>query len=262
MRTAQYSMTCVAPTVSALLGLPSPAQASGSAIPEIVQGGLAERVAIVAPDALGEYAWGLWQAEMPFLRSLHARHSLALRSVMPSITPVNFAAMVTGTDRQGHGIGSFNDTFACETLFEVVRRAGGQSAGIGIKGYTGCQLLARNSDLGGCVEEHADAAVADKIMELAQASRPRFLIAQLGCVDDVFHAYGPSSPEVRPMLRETDAILRRLAAALTALGYAMLVLSDHGQHDIPDPTPGGKRGGHGSDSDLDCVVPCTWTRGE
>ena len=261
MRTADYSMTCVAPTVSALLGVPPPAQAKGTAIPEIVADGPAERVAIVAPDALGEYAWGLWRAEMPFLGSLHARHSLALRSVMPSITPVNFAAMVTGTDRQGHGVGSFNDNFACETLFEVVRRAGGQSAGIGIKGYTGCQLLARCSDIGGCVEQHADAAVADKVIATAQTSRPRFLIAQLGVVDDVFHAYGPSSPEVVPMLRETDAILRRLSVALTALGYIMLVLSDHGQHDIPNPTPGGKHGGHGSDSDQDCIVPCTWTRG-
>jgi predicted AlkP superfamily pyrophosphatase or phosphodiesterase len=261
MRTADYSMTCVAPTVSALLGLPPPAQATGSAIPEIVRDGRAERVAIVAPDALGEYAWGLWQAEMPFLNSLHARHSLALRSVMPSITPVNFAAMVSGTDRHGHGIGCFNDSFVCETLFDVVRRAGDRSAGIGIKGYTGSQLLARCSDIKGCVEEHADAAVADKVIAIAQADRPRFLIAQLGVVDDVFHAYGPSSPEVVPMLRETDATLQRLAAALTALGYLMLVLSDHGQHGIPNPPPGNKHGGHGSDCDQDCVVPCTWTRG-
>lgn len=261
MRTADYSMTCVAPTVSALLGLPAPAQATGTAIPEILAGGPAERVALVAPDALGEYAWQLWQAEMPFLRSLHARHSLALRSVMPSITPVNFAAMVTGTDREGHGIGSYNDSFLCETLFDVVRRAGGQSAGIGLRGYTGSQLLGRFADLCGRVEEHSDQAVEERIVAMARESRPRFLIAQLGCVDDVFHALGPSNPEVVPMLRETDARYQRLAAALTGLGYVLLVLSDHGQHDIPEAVLGTKHGSHGSDSDQDCVVPCTWTRG-
>jgi len=261
MRTADYSMTCVAPTVSALLGLPVPTQAKGTAIPEIVAGGTAERVAIVAPDALGEYAWGLWQSEMPFLCSLHARHSLAVRSVMPSITPVNFACMVSGTDREGHGVGSFKDNFACETLFDVVRRAGGRSAGIGIRGYTGAELLARFADLHGRVEEHSDEAVTERILKVASEDRPRFLIAQLGCVDDTFHALGPSSPDVVPMLRETDARYRRIAAGLVAAGYMLLIVSDHGQHDVPGAAPGTKRGTHGSDSDQDCVVPCTWTRG-
>lgn len=261
MSTAQYSMTCVAPTVSALLGLPPPAQAVGRAIPEITAAGPAERVAIVAPDALGEYAWGLWRHEMPFLRSLHGRHSLTLRSVMPSITPVNFAAMVTGADRAGHGIGTFNDTFACETLFDVVRRAGGRSAGIGLRGYTGSQLLGRFADICGRVEEHSDEAVAERIAAIVREHRPQFLIAQLGCVDDVFHACGPSSPEVVPMLRETDDRCRRLAETLTAAGYVVLILSDHGQHDVPDPASGARRGSHGTDSDQDCLVPCTWTLG-
>jgi predicted AlkP superfamily pyrophosphatase or phosphodiesterase len=261
MRRADYSMTCVAPTVSALLGLPVPAQAKGTAIRDVVAGGQAERVAVVVPDALGEYAWSLWQEEMPFLRSFHARHSLALRSVMPSITPVNFAAMVTGTDREGHGVGSYNDDFACETLFDVVRRAGGRSAGIGLRGYTGAQLLGRFADLCGRVEEHSDEAVAERVMAIVRESRPQFLIAQLGCVDDTFHAFGPSSPAVVPMLRETDARYQRLAEVLTSAGYLLLVLSDHGQHDVPNPAPGAKCGTHGTDSEQDCVVPFTWVRG-
>jgi predicted AlkP superfamily pyrophosphatase or phosphodiesterase len=259
MRNSHYSMTRVAPTVSALLGLRAPAAASGAAIPEIARGRRAERVAILAPDALGEHAWTLWRDEMPFLHSLHASHSLALRSVMPSVTPVNFATMVTGADRRGHGIGSYSDDFGCETLFDVVREAGGASAGIGIRGYTGCELLARFSDLPGCVGERSDDAVAHAVMRIARAERPAFLIAQLGCVDDTFHKYGPGSPEVVPMLRGTDERLKRLLVALDPLGYVVLVLSDHGQHDITDAPRGGKRGGHGTDSDEDCVVPCTWT---
>ena len=253
-------MTCIAPTVSALLGLPAPSSCRGAPIAEIVAGGPAERVAIVAPDALGEYAWGLWQSAMPFMQSLHARHSLTVRSVMPSITPVNFAAMVTGTDRAGHGIGTWRDAFACETLFDVVRRAGGRSAGVGMRGYTGGELLAPRGDIPGRVEEHDDDAVADRVLAIARTEQPRFIIAQLGCVDDTFHALGPSSPDVVPMLRGTDARYRRLADGLLAAGYVMIVVSDHGQHDVPNPPPGGKRGTHGTDSDQDCLVPCTWTR--
>ena len=82
-----YSMTCVAPTISAILDLPIPAQASGTAIADVV-GDLhnRDRVAVLATDAFGDYAWGLWRGEMPFLHSLHARRSLILRSVLPSIT--------------------------------------------------------------------------------------------------------------------------------------------------------------------------------
>ena len=52
--------------------------------------------------------------------------------------------------------------------------------------------------------------------------------------------------------------LRRLAAHLLPLGYALLILADHGQHDII-PTPEcNMSGSHGTDSDEDCQVPCTW----
>ncbi len=84
------------------------------------------------------------------------------------------------------------------------------------------------------------------------------IIAQLGRVDDVFHKYGPSSPEVVPMLRATDARLKRAVAHLKPLGYGVIILADHGQHDIVDDPSTKLKGGHGSDSDTDCQVPCTW----
>lgn len=255
-----YSMTCVAPTVCAILDLPVPGGAVGTAaIPEIVAAlRPAERVAILATDAFGEFAWGLWHDEMPYLQSLRAQRTLTLRSVLPSITPVNFATMVTGTDLDGHGVHTYNHDFECETLFDVVRAASGQSAGIGIDGYTGSRLLARFADIGGTALDKSDDAVAAQVIDIVVAHEPQFLIAQLGIVDNVFHAHGPSSPEVVPMLRDTDTRLKRLVEFLKPYGYAVIILSDHGQHDIPDPEPGGLRGGHGSDSDQDCLVPCVW----
>ena len=60
------------------------------------------------------------------------------------------------------------------------------------------------------------------------------------------------------MLRDTDARLKTLIEHLTPLGYGVIILADHGQHDIPDAKEGEKHGGHGTDSDEDCLVPCTW----
>lgn len=253
-------MIDVAPTVSAILRLPAPAQAKGAPIREIVADfSSMKKVAIMAPDGFGMLAWGLWKDEMPYLGALHVRNSITLRSVMPSITPVNFATMVAGTDLTGHGMNTFNDDFVCETLFDVLRKAKETSAGVGLNGYTGCELLGRFADIWGNAGDGSDDAVADKIIEIADGHRTSFLIAQLGRVDDVFHQYGPSSPSVAPMLQATDARLKRLVEHLKPLGYGIIILSDHGQHDITEPGVPGTTGGHGTDMPEDCLVPCTWT---
>ena len=259
MGNREYSMMDVAPTASAVLQLPAPAHARGSPIPEIAADLAGARgVAVLALDAFGVYAWNLWRAEMPWLDSLHARRSVTLRSVMPSITPVNFATMVTGTDLERHQIHSFRHSFACETLFDVVRKAGGKSAGVGLDGYTGSELLGRFADIRGNAGDGSDDAVAGKTMQIAGDERPVFLIAQFGRVDDVFHEHGPSSPEVVPMLRESDGRMRRVVEHLKPLGYGILILADHGQHDTADPSTGGMRGIHGTGMPEDCLVPCTW----
>jgi predicted AlkP superfamily pyrophosphatase or phosphodiesterase len=259
MTTETYSMMDIAPTVSTVLQLPAPAQAKGRPI-QVVAKSMAgkSRVAILALDAFGLFAWNLWKVEMPYLRSLHAQHSIILRSVMPSVTPVNFATMVTGTGQAGHGIKSRTDSFACETLFDVVRRTGHKSAGVGIDDYTGTALLGRHADICGNAGEGSDDTVADKIIEVAEGDAPMFLIAQLGRVDDVFHQFGPSSCDVVPMLRDTDSRVRRLVERLGPLGYGVIILADHGQHDAEPGEAGSLKGNHGTESPEDCLVPCTW----
>ncbi|HNZ39593.1 MAG TPA: alkaline phosphatase family protein, partial [Candidatus Latescibacteria bacterium] len=262
VRGKEHSMMDVAPTVSAILGLPVPAQAKGTPIPEIVRdlSGL-ERISLVAVDALGLFAFNLWRGSMPFMSSLYDQSNVTLRSVMPSITPVNFATMVTGTDLAGHRVQTFNHNFACQTLFEVVRSAGGASAGVGFDGYTGGELLARFADICGKAGTGSDDLIVDKTIEIVAAHSPEFIIVQIGRVDDYFHQFGPSSPLAGPMLADTDRRLERLVTYLSAAGYGTMIFADHGQHDILDPDTGAPKGGsHGSDSDIDCQVPCTWTR--
>jgi predicted AlkP superfamily pyrophosphatase or phosphodiesterase len=234
-------------------------------IPEIVQTLMgARRCAVLAPDAFGWYAWSLWQDEMPYLQSLHATASLILRSVLPSITPVNFSTMVTGTDLEGHGVRTYDHDFQCETLFDVVRAAGGRSTAVGFEGYTGSKLLARYADIDGTTKRGSDDHIVDTVVRISEAEQPQFLIAQLGRVDDIFHQFGPSSPDVVPMLQATDRRLQRLVMHLKPLGYGVIILADHGQHDIVDDgdendhSTTSLKGGHGSDSDQDCQVPCTW----
>jgi len=121
-------------------------------------------------------------------------------------------------------------------------------------------LLGRFADIRGNVPLGSDEAIAERVAQIARDDKPQFIIAQLGRVDDVFHEHGPSSPEVVPMLRDTDARLKRMVESLVPHGYGVIILADHGQHDVVDALPGQHKGNHGSDSDEDCLVPCTWAR--
>ena len=254
-----YSTKDVAPTVSAILGLPPPAQSKGTVIPQIVQD-LSDRehVAVIVPDALGLFPFRRWRHEMPHLSKLHDVHSIVMRSVMPSLTPVCFSAILTGADQAVHGVDARTDTIACETLFDTVRDSGGQTAGVGLRGHTGYEFLGRHADIRGDGGDGSDGGTETEIIRIVDHDAPKFLIAQLYWTDGVFHKYGPSSPEVVPTLQETDGRIDRLHRHLVDHCYGVIVLADHGQHDLPDAGEGQNKGRHGTDADEDLLVPCTW----
>ncbi|MFW5867793.1 MAG: alkaline phosphatase family protein [Armatimonadota bacterium] len=254
-----HSMTCIAPTVAAVLSLRPPHDATGEPIDSIVtdlEG--TERLAIIAPDALGQHQLERFADEMPFLTSLCDRRHLVLQSVMPSVTCVNFATMITGCELDCHGINARNLDFACETLFDVLEEAGQAGAGCGRPGYTGGELLGRVAQIDGTAALSDDAAVEEAVLRIAHEEGPVFIIAQIGGTDDHFHRFGPGSPRMVPKLRETDCRLERMVSELTEGGYAVMILSDHGQHDTGNPEYGGT---HGTESDEDRLVPCTWLGG-
>jgi predicted AlkP superfamily pyrophosphatase or phosphodiesterase len=255
-----YPITAIAPTVTTVLGLPAPRQAEEPPIPEIRADlmGVA-RVAVLAPDAVGLTVWQRWREATPFLTSLHEQRHLVLRSVPPPITPVNFAALVTGAPLEAHGLHERTAKLRAESIFDVIRATGGGSAGVGQPGYTGGDFLARYAEFSGRTDASGDDAVLEMVLRLARAHQPRFIIAQLGDPDTLFHKVGPSSPEAEPVMRATDARLRRLTEELATSGYAVIVLADHGQHEYTDDS-GSVRGGHDGSEEEDFLVPCTWVR--
>ena len=262
MQNTAYSMMDITPTISEVMKVSCPDMAQGVPITEIVSScETPARVAVLALDALGLFAWNLWRAEMPYLDGLHNQKTITLRSVMPTITPVNFATMVTGSDLKGHGVNTFKDPIRCESLFDTLRRANRRSAGVGLDGYTGSELLGRHADICGNAGDGSDETVAEKVMKIARGEKPDFIIAQFGKVDDYFHEHGPSSPQMAPLLRETDRYLEKTTACLKDENYAVIILADHGQHDAEADEAEeaeGLKGWHGSDRPEDLYVPCTW----
>jgi len=106
----------------------------------------------------------------------------------------------------------------------------------------------------------AEKPITEIIEQKFQESSPTLLIAQYGNVDRTFHKLGPSDLDVIPMLEELDRALERAVNYLTKAEAAVVILSDHGQHDREEPNKMGKWGTHGSSCDHDRLVPCTWVK--
>lgn len=253
MQVPVHSMTHVAPTIAEIIGVPPPAQSQGEPIAEVLADlNGCRRCALLVPDGFGMYAWSLWHHEMPFLASLMADRHVVLRAVMPTITPVNFATMLTGAEQDVHRIQTRDEQMQCETLFDVLGAHGKRGAAYGQEPCTMGKMIVPVAQIGRRLPRYEDDQIVDTLLDSAAQDRPEFIITQLVTTDDVFHKFGPSSPEVVPYLHETDVRLKRLVEELRGMDYAILILSDHGQHD------GQERGTHGSDCDEDSLVPCTW----
>ena len=253
-----YDMQALAPTAAAILGVPAPKQAEAPPIDSIVKNLRgSQRVAILGIDAFGAAIWNKMRDKTPYLNSLALSNNQAqLRSVLPSVTCVNFGCMITGGSQKTTGITTFDSKLACEDLCSVLRANGMKSGGFGRKDYTGGRLLGR----------YADFSVADKtndldlmagLMKVVEEEKPQFVIVQYGKTDDVFHAHGPFSKEAGEACAEADAWLGKLVPWLRAGGYAIIITADHGQHEIKRKN-GTTGGSHGSASDVDCLVPLVW----
>jgi hypothetical protein len=253
-----YPMQALAPTAAAILGVPAPKQAEAPPIDAVVKDlrGV-KRVAILGVDAFGASIWSKMCDQTPYLNSLSLKSNQAqLRSVMPSVTCVNFGCMITGGSQTTTGIKTFDSKLACEDLCSVLRARGMKSGGFGRTKWTGDRLLGRYADFS-TPDMNNDSEVLAGLMKIVEEKKPEFVIVQYGETDTVFHAQGPFSPEAREACAQADAWLKKLVPWLRARGYAIIITADHGQHEFTKKD--GKTGGkHGTDSDLDCLVPLVW----
>jgi len=257
----EYPMQSIAPTVTAILGLKSPEKAEAGPMEAIVKdlAGV-ERVAVLGVDAMGISIWRRWRERMPYLSGMIEKNKSQVRAIMISKTPVNFSCMVTGARSEVSGIYEKTDSFACETVFDIVRAAGGKSAGMGRRNWTGDALLGRFADFSAQGKAETDAQVEEMLRNVIEGHLPRFVICQYGDTDEVFHAKGPYSEQAGASAAGADAWLSRMVPYLTGKGYGVIILADHGQHEAKWKGGGLIKGSHGDDTDEDRLVPLCWTK--
>jgi len=248
-------MTSVAPTVCKALGVRLPSSAGGFPLPEVsLSIPNTERLAVVVIDAFGVSTWRKAKEWTPVFNKLRDLHGTVIRSVMPSITPVNFATMLTGASPSTHGITNREQPLERETIFDVMRETGMVSATAARAKSSNGILISPHADRPGVAASNLDSEVTELARRMID-DEVNLLWVQLLDVDDAGHAHGPHSPESMEAAGRADANLGGILDVARAKGYSMMVLADHGQHPSSD---GRYKGVHGTDMPDDLHVPFLW----
>ena len=256
----------VAPTISHLLGVEAPVHAEVGPHSEVLETlKQSQRLTVLVIDAFGVQVWESLRGTLPNLDRLAGFHRAEIRSLVPSLTYVCMATMVTGVLPESHGIGEREqmqaaaEAGAVDTVFNRLREAGMVTMlavhrrdveGVPVERFADHCLLA---------EERNDRELFEKLPEMLTRFEPTFTFAHFLDVDEAGHAYGPGSQEVRKAAASIDSRLGGLLRCLSDLGSDVLLLADHGMHAVSGGgDEEGHLGTHDGSVEEDLAVPLVW----
>lgn len=253
----EYSMVNIASTVSKLLNIGPPAQGVRAEVTEITNDmGHHDRLAVVVLDAFGIATWKRYEELTPNFDLIASQHLLYVRSVLPPKTPVNFATMVTGAPSNVHKIRDRTEPLTVETIFHVLSEASMKSAAVGRASSTVGILLSKFADCRGIASSNLDEEVLQLAVKIAQQESPEFILVQFLDIDDTGHKFGLAGDEIRTAASDIDRHLGEFLPHLAEGGYGLIVLADHGAHQV------GEKATHDGSSEDDLIVPLAWRSSE
>jgi hypothetical protein len=249
---AEGSIASLAPTVARLFAAPMPALASEPPLASVLglhqrslDGQPVERGLVFCPDALGVNTWRPGPPHWDAIGE-YARLRIPLLSVVPPKTPVCFASIFTGGRPCDHGVvWPGRPVLKCDTLFDVLRRAGKRIAIVAVA-HSSVDRLFRERDLDYFPEKY-DGEVAERALGLIGQDRHDLIVAYQQEFDDLLHRNDPFSEvcvqAVAHHVRDFAALARAARKAWAGRRHAIVFAPDHGGH--VDPATG--RGDHGLD---------------
>jgi hypothetical protein len=245
----QASITDLAPTAAAALGLPAPAQASGQPL-EAPQ---ASQVLLLFLDGFGHvrYRESLEAGLIPNLAALG--EPLPGLTEYPPSTKVGTAALLTGASSRVNGVdGRGARNTEVQTLFDVASAAGldvvaveGEALAFNLRGAE--PQLSGDRDGNGSTDDN----VLANALAALDAGMPDLFFVHFHGIDDAGHSYGPGAPEEEATIREVDAAVGQILAALPA-DTLVIIFADHGMHLLEED---GRLGNHGNLVERDMFIP-------
>ena len=245
----QASITNLAPTAAAALGIPAPAEATGSALDVPAAG----HVLLLFLDGFGyrRYSEALDAGLIPNLGGLSK--PLAGLTVYPPCTSVATAALLTGASPEVNGVDrrGIRKTEA-ETLFDVAATAGlrvvaveGEALAFNLRSAE--MQLSGDRDGNGSTDDN----VLANALAVLEEGMPDLFYVHFHGIDDAGHSYGPGAPEEEAVIRDEDAAVGRLVEALPD-DTLVIIFADHGMHWVEEA---GRLGNHGHLIEWDMFIP-------
>jgi len=251
------SLDSLCAALSYAMGIEAPKQAA-PACRELVElvdkklsGKNVDRIIMYNPDAIAQWVFEKYN---DMFRDILAITDIALpfATVMPSVTPVCFGTMYTGSQPKIHGILSYTKpVIKIDTIFDALIRNAKKPAIVCTENDSLSKIyLERDMDY--FFYDSAD-KVNQKAEELILKGEHDFIVIYNGNYDSAMHKFGPESPEALGELRANvqtyamfDALIRtNWKQHNTLVGFAM----DHGCHEID-----GGCGSHGLDMEEDLNI--------
>jgi hypothetical protein len=234
------SMDTVCASLAYAIGIEPPVQAAPPAQPlvqyidDTLSGKKVDRIFMYNPDAISQ-----WVCEKyPYLIAEvvdHTELALPLCTVMPSVTPVCFGTMYTGTQPEIHGIQEYTKpVIRTDSLFDAMIRAGKKCA-IVSNPQCSMNLIYREREMDYFEGKDADEvnAIASKLILEDQYD---LLVVYNGNYDYRQHRCGPEGLDALTELKCNNRAFHTFIHMLqnnwqhhnTLVGFAM----DHGSHTI------------------------------
>lgn len=202
----------------------------------------------------------LREASTPSIDNLiaQAAYTWQAQTVFPSETPEAHASLFTGAYPGTHGYSGQGDTLRVETIFQVFKAAGRQTALIDGKGgriaglEVGVSYVKNDFDyrwLGaikwqpGSEDQYGDLRVMENAIRIFVENHPILTFVLLPQVDTAGHIYGHESTEYLRAIERADQAVGMLVDNLKGRGTyestLLVILSDHGMtgttHGSRDP---------------------------
>jgi predicted AlkP superfamily pyrophosphatase or phosphodiesterase len=250
-----YDMRVVAPSVCNVLDIRPPISASSVILPLFKKTmRKTNRLVVIVLDAFGVSTWNQSKDLTPTINQLGQVYNTVIRSVMKSITPVNFATMLTGASPKVHKITDRTMNLSHETIFDVMREEGLKSATASRALSSLGILISPFADEPGIADSNLDIDVVKIAISQFKAGY-NLIWVQLLDVDDAGHKYGPLSREGFEAVKRVDNNLKNILGTAYKYDYSVMVLADHGQHMVNENN---YKGLHGTDMREDLEVPLLW----
>lgn len=245
----QASITDLAPTAAAALGLAAPARATGQALAT----GAAGHVLLLYLDGLGyvRYQEALKQGLVPSLAALPG--PLVGLTAYPPSTTVATAALLTGAPPEVNGVNRAGvRKTEVQTLFDVAAAAGRRVVAVE-GGSLAFNLPNAQIQLSG--DRDGNGSTDDNVLANAlgalQNGMPDLLWVHFHGIDDVGHTYGPGSAEEAAAVARVDGAVGEILDQVPA-GTLLLIFADHGMHAVDEE---GREGNHGHLIERDVFIP-------